>query len=78
MAGKRCSDRFASNPASILATILACISGGNNTLVRVEVHWPSGLVESFKHPPIDQPVILREGIGHVANRRPVKDVNQEA
>src|SRR5580704_4060796 len=41
---------------------------GNNTVVSVEVHWPRGLVESFKHLPINQLVTLREGAGQVANR----------
>jgi hypothetical protein len=41
---------------------------GNNTLVSVEVRWPSGLVESFKHLPINQRITLREGLGVVPNR----------
>ena len=41
---------------------------GNNTLVSVDVHWPSGLAESHKHLPINQLVTLREGAGIVANR----------
>jgi hypothetical protein len=41
---------------------------GNFTSVGVEVHWPSGLVESFKHLPINRLVTLREGVGPVANR----------
>jgi hypothetical protein len=36
--------------------------------VSVDVHWPSGLVESFKHLPINQLVTLREGVGVVKNR----------
>jgi hypothetical protein len=41
---------------------------GNNTLVSVEVHWPSGLLETFKHLPINQLSTLREGVGPVPNR----------
>jgi hypothetical protein len=41
---------------------------GANTFVSVDVHWPSGLVESFKHLPINQLVTLREGVGVVKNR----------
>jgi hypothetical protein len=32
------------------------------------VHWPNGLVESFKHVPLNQLITLREGVGRVANR----------
>ena len=41
---------------------------GSNTTVDVEVHWPNGLVESFKHLPANQLITLREGIGPVPNR----------
>lgn len=41
---------------------------GSNTLVSVDVHWPNGLVESYKQLPINQLVTLREGTGIVANR----------
>jgi hypothetical protein len=32
------------------------------------VHWPNGLVESFKQLPINQLITLREGTGVVPNR----------
>ncbi len=41
---------------------------GGNTVVRVDVHWPSGLAESFKKLPINQLITLREGVGQVPNR----------
>jgi hypothetical protein len=41
---------------------------GNNTAVDLEIHWPSGLSESFKHVPINQLVTVREGAGVVPNR----------
>jgi enediyne biosynthesis protein E4 len=41
---------------------------GNHTSVGVEVHWPNGLVESFKQLPINQLTTLREGAGVVPNR----------
>jgi len=41
---------------------------GNYTSISLEVHWPSGLVESFKHLPINQLITLREGAGVVPNR----------
>jgi hypothetical protein len=41
---------------------------GNYTSVALEVHWPNGLVESFKHLPINQLITLREGVGQVPNR----------
>ncbi len=40
---------------------------GNNTTVDVEVHWPSGLAETFKRLPINALITLREGIGKVPN-----------
>ncbi len=41
---------------------------GNHTSVGVEVHWPNGLVESFKQLPINRLITLREGAGVVPNR----------
>jgi hypothetical protein len=41
---------------------------GSHTSVDLEVHWPNGLVEPFKHVPINQLITLREGVGPVANR----------
>ena len=41
---------------------------GGHTSVDLEVHWPNGLVESFKHVPPNQLITLREGVGRVANR----------
>ena len=40
---------------------------GAHTTVDVEVHWPSGLVESFRHLPVNRLVTLREGAGPVPN-----------
>jgi len=41
---------------------------GGHTSVDLEVRWPNGLVESFKHVPVNQLITLREGVGRVANR----------
>jgi enediyne biosynthesis protein E4 len=41
---------------------------GNYTSLNLEVHWPNGLVESFKQLPINQLITLREGAGVVPNR----------
>jgi hypothetical protein len=41
---------------------------GANISVDIDVHWPSGLVESFKHMPVNQLITLREGVGKVPNR----------
>ena len=41
---------------------------GAATFVDLEVHWPSGLVESFKRLAANQLVTLREGVGQVPNR----------
>ena len=41
---------------------------GDHTSVDLEVHWPNGLVESFRHVPVNQLITLREGVGRVANR----------
>jgi hypothetical protein len=40
----------------------------DHTAVDLEVRWPSGLVESFKHLPANQLVTLKEGTGPVPNR----------
>jgi hypothetical protein len=40
----------------------------NYTAVDVEVHWPSGLVESFKHVPVNHLITFKEGVGPVPNR----------
>jgi enediyne biosynthesis protein E4 len=40
----------------------------NYTVVDIEVHWPSGLVESFKRLGVNQLLTLREGAGPVPNR----------
>jgi hypothetical protein len=40
---------------------------GNVSTVDVDVHWPSGLRESFKQLPADQLLTLKEGIGPVAS-----------
>lgn len=36
--------------------------------VDLELHWPSGLVESFKHVPVNQLITFKEGVGPVPNR----------
>jgi enediyne biosynthesis protein E4 len=41
---------------------------GSNASVDIDVHWPSGLAESFKRVPINQLITLREGVGLVPNR----------
>jgi hypothetical protein len=41
---------------------------GSQTLVDIEVRWPSGLVESFKQLRSNQLYTFREGVGPVANR----------
>jgi hypothetical protein len=41
---------------------------GDHTSVDLEVLWPNGLVESFRHVPVNQLITLREGVGRVANR----------
>ena len=38
---------------------------GTETDVSVEVHWPSGLSESFKSVPINKLLLLREGSGQI-------------
>jgi enediyne biosynthesis protein E4 len=41
---------------------------GSFTSVDLEVHWPNGLLETFKHLPINRLITLREGVGPVPNR----------
>jgi enediyne biosynthesis protein E4 len=41
---------------------------GSHTSVDLEVHWPNGLLETFRHIPVNQLVTLREGAGPVPNR----------
>src|SRR5271155_3214576 len=41
---------------------------GANTTVDIDVHWPSGLSESFKHLSVNRLITLREGVGMVPNR----------
>jgi hypothetical protein len=41
---------------------------GGNASVDMEVHWPNGLVETFKRLPINQLITVREGVGLVPNR----------
>jgi len=41
---------------------------GSNTTVDIEVHWPNGLAETFKHIAANQLITLREGVGVVPNR----------
>jgi enediyne biosynthesis protein E4 len=41
---------------------------GANTTVDIDVHWPSGLSESFKHLSVNRLITLREGVGIVPNR----------
>jgi hypothetical protein len=41
---------------------------GSNVSVDIDVHWPSGLKESFKHLPANRLITLREGVGAVPNR----------
>ena len=41
---------------------------GNNAVVDIDVHWPSGSVESLKHLSVNRLITLREGAGEVPNR----------
>jgi enediyne biosynthesis protein E4 len=41
---------------------------GNNAVVDIDVHWPSGSVESLRHLPVNRLITLREGAGEVPNR----------
>jgi hypothetical protein len=41
---------------------------GSHSSVDLEVHWPSGLVESFKHLPVNQLITFKEAVGRVPNR----------
>jgi len=50
----------------------------NNTLVGVEVHWPSGLVESFKQTADQSAEYPAIGSRASGNPRLVEDLNQEA
>ena len=38
------------------------------TTVDLEFHWPSGLVESFKHLAVNQLITFKEGVGPIPNR----------
>ena len=48
---------------------------GSYTTVDIEVHWPNGLVESFKQVPVNRLITLREGIGRGAEPRLVQDIS---
>jgi hypothetical protein len=41
---------------------------GSNISVDLDVHWPNGLTESFRHLPANRLITLREGVGPVPNR----------
>ncbi len=41
---------------------------GNSTSADIDVYWPSGLHETFKHIPANQLITLKEGVGPVPNR----------
>src|SRR5438477_533094 len=41
---------------------------GNSTLADIDVYWPSGLHETFKHIPANRLITLKEGVGPVPNR----------
>jgi hypothetical protein len=41
---------------------------GANTTADVEVYWPNGLAESFKHLSVNRLITLREGAGIVPNK----------
>jgi enediyne biosynthesis protein E4 len=41
---------------------------GSSTTVNLSVHWPNGLLETFRNLPANQLITLREGIGPVPNR----------
>jgi hypothetical protein len=41
---------------------------GGHTEIDIEVHWPNGSAESFKHFTVNQLITLKEGIGRVSNR----------
>jgi enediyne biosynthesis protein E4 len=38
------------------------------TAVDLELHWPSGLIETFKHLTVNQLITFKEGVGPVPNR----------
>jgi hypothetical protein len=42
--------------------------GANVTAIDVDVHWPSGLHETFTRLPVNQLITLREGVGQIPNR----------
>lgn len=42
---------------------------GKEAEVHFEVHWPSGLVETFKADPINCLLILRENTGNLRSTR---------
>jgi enediyne biosynthesis protein E4 len=42
--------------------------GANVTAIDVDVHWPSGLHETFTRLPVNGLITLREGVGPVPNR----------
>jgi len=37
--------------------------GATSKIEHLEVHWPSGLVERFRNPPVDSIVTVKEGLG---------------
>jgi len=41
---------------------------GGFTSADLDVYWPNGLQENFKHLPANQLITLREGAGRVPNR----------
>jgi enediyne biosynthesis protein E4 len=41
---------------------------GSNVTVDIDVHWPTGVTESFKRVSVNRLLTLREGVGIVANR----------
>jgi hypothetical protein len=41
---------------------------GSFTTVDIELHWPNGLVESFKHLAVNALLTFQEGVGRVPNR----------
>jgi hypothetical protein len=41
---------------------------GSSTTADIQVHWPSGLHESFKQIPSNRLITIKEGVGPVANR----------
>ena len=41
---------------------------GSASAVDIDIFWPSGLHENFKHIPADQLVTIKESVGLVSNR----------